>query len=61
MNARASVRLALAVGLVALLAQAALASHYRLPASGIATKSETSALAKQNIKTTQTLLKGAAK
>jgi hypothetical protein len=38
-----------------------MASHYRLPASGIATKAETAALAKQDVRTTQTLLKVAAK
>jgi len=54
-------RLGLALGLVCLLAQAASASHYRLPASGIANKTETAALAKQKVTTTKTLLKAAAK
>lgn len=47
--------------LLCLLSQAALASHYRLPASGIATKAETGSLAKQDIRTTQALLKATAK
>lgn len=38
-----------------------MASHYRLPASGIANKSETAALAKEGVRTTEALLKAAAK
>ncbi len=61
MSVPLGIRLWLGLGLVCLLSQTALASHYRLPASGIATKAETGALAKQDITTTKTLLKAAAK
>ena len=61
MRASRTLGLALSVALICLLTEAALASHYRLPAGGLATKEETRALATQKIATTKQLLMSGAK
>ena len=61
MRRAAAIRAALTLGLLCLLCQGASASHYRLPAGGLATKAETSALAVEKVKTTKQLLHAAAK